>query len=313
MNLNKLLLHTLLCNKRVRSSATTKEFTLFKHKSSKLVFKQHTKNGHIFSKKYFVTTNTSKRISNIPIDKVSPSDFASLNKHNNQVGIVYFKDNTHFVYVILKNEIVILSANGGSRGLISDSSTECSNGLLYINMQSDDYLYSINNPVQMLFGEVQMNKNNVGYYDLDQQVAMKKILKELPTWPDKADSDFIRNNSELGGKYMAVYDKQRNKLQHALKAFIFIHMANVIDKTFIPDHSNLTIKQRLKGQKTTLSDIIQINSFWDENIKVISPFSVSGHFRKQPFGKDRLKRRLIYIDSFMKTGYSRSAGILNQS
>lgn len=35
------------------------------------------------------------------------------------------------------------------------------------------------------------------------------------------------------------------------------------------------------------------------------PFVVRGHWRMQPYGKDRSSRRLIYIDSFMKKKYNK--------
>jgi len=50
------------------------------------------------------------------------------------------------------------------------------------------------------------------------------------------------------------------------------------------------------------------NCLWRQRISV-SGFKVSGHFRLQPYGKKRAKRKLIWIDEFEKLGYNRQATI----
>ena len=90
--------------------------------------------------------------------------------------------------------------------------------------------------------------------------------------------------------------------------FIFLKTANVVDKTFISDS-----KIGVKGNTTEKENegIIVVDSTWDSSIHVINPFAVSGHFREQPKKNEKKEwyKEIIYIDSFMKTGYNRKAKI----
>ena len=84
--------------------------------------------------------------------------------------------------------------------------------------------------------------------------------------------------------------------------------AKVYDETLI----SVDIKTRNKYSiPKEESSIIKIDSFWDKNIDVINPFVVSGHYRDQPHGAGRKLRKTIYIDGFMKSGYSRKATMNN--
>jgi hypothetical protein len=55
-------------------------------------------------------------------------------------------------------------------------------------------------------------------------------------------------------------------------------------------------------------DITIINSLWKQRIST-DGFKVRGHFRLQPFGIERKKRKLIWIEEFEKDGYNRKATI----
>lgn len=48
------------------------------------------------------------------------------------------------------------------------------------------------------------------------------------------------------------------------------------------------------------------DTLWKQRLKS-DGFKVSGHFRLQPFGEKRLKRKLIWIEQFEKNGYNRKA------
>ena len=41
-----------------------------------------------------------------------------------------------------------------------------------------------------------------------------------------------------------------------------------------------------------------------------SKFNVNGHFRLQPYGKERQLKKIIWINEFKKSGYVRQAKIL---
>lgn len=51
-----------------------------------------------------------------------------------------------------------------------------------------------------------------------------------------------------------------------------------------------------------------IDSRWFRSIVRDQEFGVSGHFRLQPYGPGRAKRKLVYIKDFIKHGYHRRAG-----
>ncbi len=55
-----------------------------------------------------------------------------------------------------------------------------------------------------------------------------------------------------------------------------------------------------------------IDSTWFTTIVHSEAFKVSGHFRLQPFGIGLKSRKLIYIDEYVKSGYTKTAKMLNQ-
>ena len=308
MNFDKLLLYKILSTTKRSKATLRKGFTFFKNGTSKKVFKQFVINNCVIDRKYLITKATTDRLNNIPISEIHPRDFKFLNKKEGQVGFVCFYDNIHFIYAILKNEIIILSANGNINNLLSGSPAVCTNGELYINVLSDSYRYHVNNPLHLLNCDETESKRIVESMELDEVKVLKEMIKE-----NKNSLEGKRTFKELTGpiteRYIDYYDKQQNRLETALKAFIFIHMAKVTDKTFVCDDSGISIRDKLKKKKTTNTDIIRIDSKWDSNIKVINPFGVSGHFRRQPYGTGRNMTKTIYIDAFMKTGYTAKARI----
>lgn len=62
----------------------------------------------------------------------------------------------------------------------------------------------------------------------------------------------------------------------------------------------------------TKSKIEIVDSTWFTTIVRSEGFNVRGHFRFQPFGAGLADRKLIWIDGFEKSGYTRTAKILNQ-
>lgn len=80
-----------------------------------------------------------------------------------------------------------------------------------------------------------------------------------------------------------------------------------ITNRFIP--ANSSIKQGysrfLNNSKT---NITFVDTLWKQRIST-EGFKVSGHFRLQPIGEGRLKRKLIWIEEFEKHGYNRKATV----
>lgn len=59
-------------------------------------------------------------------------------------------------------------------------------------------------------------------------------------------------------------------------------------------------------------DIEILDSTWFTTIIRSEGFGVGGHFRMQPYGPGNAMRKLIWIEPFEKTGYTRTAKVLNQ-
>lgn len=96
----------------------------------------------------------------------------------------------------------------------------------------------------------------------------------------------------------------RDILLTALQAIIFMKTAEVYSKEYIPD-STPTFK-RHKNYKPL--NYTLIDTTWDMDIDVNNPFPVRGHFKMQPYKKEgEWDRKLIYIESYMKSGYHRKA------
>lgn len=89
-----------------------------------------------------------------------------------------------------------------------------------------------------------------------------------------------------------------------LKLLFFIEFSDVEYKLLGPNQKYGTKREGnyLNGTKR---DIAIVDSNW--NIITINnnAFTVSGHLRFQPIGKDRLGRKLIFIQEFDKSGYTR--------
>lgn len=91
---------------------------------------------------------------------------------------------------------------------------------------------------------------------------------------------------------------------------LFIEFAELETVTF---NSRNNHKVKLNNDKYWTDvpyDIEIIDSNWFRTLIRTGAFSVSGHFRLQPYGKQRLQRRLQWISEFQKHGYIRKAKIL---
>lgn len=63
----------------------------------------------------------------------------------------------------------------------------------------------------------------------------------------------------------------------------------------------------------TMQKIEILDSTWFTTIIKSEGFKVGGHFRMQPFGPGFCDKKLIWIDPFEKTGYTRKAKVLNET
>ena len=96
----------------------------------------------------------------------------------------------------------------------------------------------------------------------------------------------------------------QNILCDALQALIFLKTSEVYSKEFVPDSTPAF--RRKKGFRPL--GYIQVDTTWDMDIDVNTPFPVRGHFVHQPCKVDgEWTRKIIYVEQYMKKGYHRKA------
>ena len=245
--------------------------------------------------KYFYITNTTrKRISNIPTKDIKVEKLISLKNRSGETGVIHFNDKLHFAYSITKSGVCIFTCS--ITGKIIEYNNDLfhygniMDGFIYIDFYSDTLEYWINNPLDILQQKESLLKHDT--------FSLKRLKKCI-------------NNGEFVDKYYKPLDddyrKRFSNTKLCLQAFMFVFFAKIIDtKRLNIEDQSIKLSERMRGKKATI-EVIQVDTLWDENMSVINPFGVQGHFRNQPFGIERKDRKLIYIDSFMKTGYNRSA------
>jgi hypothetical protein len=92
----------------------------------------------------------------------------------------------------------------------------------------------------------------------------------------------------------------------ALAVELFLNFAEIETKVCQPSRQIWDGPTCLYNNKTKLP-ITVVDSSWYTNLVVSGAFNVAGHFRLQPYGPERSKRRLQWINDFQKNGYIRKA------
>lgn len=290
MKINDTILFDVINNQKLIKQLSERYYTGFCTKHSKILM------SHFLNKndmKYFhITDSTQKRIKNVPCENITGSKLSGL---THDKGLVYFNNGLHFLYLIRKNGVYILTSKLKYKNKVNDKSfyvSQMMDGFLYFDFLSDSFSCFINNPLDIL-----QNKSNELIKEKSSLDIIKKITKEL---------EFGNSTTKL--KYEQDYQVKWENTKLCLQAFLFIKFAKVINTTKISqENTKLSFSDRLKKKEQSFIDVIEVDTFYDESMKVINPFSVTGHFRNQPHGKDRSEIKTIYIDSFMKTGYERIA------
>lgn len=294
MKINELSLFSLINNKKSLDAFSKKYANTFLTKHSKTIFSGFKNNLGV---KYYHITDTSKeRIKCVPVDKINASNLIDL-KERKSCGLVYFNDGLHFIYLIRDNGVYILTSRQKRKKTVEDINFHASqliSSIMYFDFFSNSKSQYINNVLDFI-----INKDTL----LLNEPTLRPIFKKMANPENEGHAELIANSKiDWEAKY--------NDSQLCLKAFMFIHFAKTIDTTRIcQSEENRSVLERLKGIKQKDVNIIQVDTYWDENMKVINPFSVSGHFRNQPIGEGRKETKTIYIDSFMKSGYTRNATI----
>lgn len=266
--------------------------------------------------KYYFTDSTMKRVNPIDLTNCYPTKLGYLfDKYPNELGVCMCKeDNIGFIYQIGLNDIKLIITSGTKRsGNISIDEFGKVNysawlktivGSAIISFDSNSVAIMPNNTLSMILNG---NAENANRESKSEILKICKHIKKLSSI-DKQLSDISKNDDPYIFNFVEDITIKTAKIWKSIKMFIFLKTANVVDKTFISDS-----KTGSKGNPTEKENegIIVVDSTYDSSIHVINPFSVSGHFREQPKKNEKKEwyKEIIYIDSFMKTGYNRRAKI----
>jgi hypothetical protein len=99
--------------------------------------------------------------------------------------------------------------------------------------------------------------------------------------------------------YLAAYTNS------ILVALYFIYNCEIEQKIVEPNKK--VINNGAKYFNESKSNVAILDCRWFTELINNNPFGVDGHLRWQPHGENRAKRKLIWIESFEKTGYHRKA------
>ena len=90
-----------------------------------------------------------------------------------------------------------------------------------------------------------------------------------------------------------------------VKLLAYLYYGDITTK-LIPAKSEVKLSIINKIQNNSNVNISFVDSLWKQRIST-EGFKVKGHFRLQPIGVERKKRKLIWIEEFQKDGYNRKA------
>jgi len=108
--------------------------------------------------------------------------------------------------------------------------------------------------------------------------------------------------SELKSVSNYLHDKE---FKLFLQLVIFVSLSDV-DIEFLKPNEKTGTKRSGKFLNQSKSDIQIVNSKWNTVSIRTESFKVNGHWRFQPCGIGMLERKLIWIDTFEKSGYIRN-------
>jgi len=95
-----------------------------------------------------------------------------------------------------------------------------------------------------------------------------------------------------------------------LQLLVFTELSPIETKSIFPNQSTGT-RRAGKYTNDSNSKVIIVDSTWNLNIVITGAFIVSGFFRMQQHGENNSKRKLIWVSSFKKNGYTRGAKKIN--
>lgn len=276
--------------------------------------------------KFLFSETSVVRALRMDLSKVTPESLSNIYlKTGKECGIVMLPSHKrlNFQYAILPTHILI-NVYKGSFADAQKAVSEDELNVRFSNTYVGEVIITDSNVNCSVFSVVNVMIDALNTKQDDRLLAawkdplygpqMRYAMKEMETF-SVSDGKMIEIRAEDidPRKHPFLYNESRrmkaanDDLLTALKCFVFLKCAKVIDKTFIADDVPMTTYRRLRKESNV--DYIYVDGHWDENIKVINPFEVSGHFRNQPKKNEKGEwyKELIYIDSYMKQGYNRKA------
>lgn len=146
-------------------------------------------------------------------------------------------------------------------------------------------------------------------YDNDKTNYKTFLLDMLKKdYPDGIDINKIKRSNAYKKKKSAKQIDMHLRLLAGISwmfnAFVFLKTSEVYSQEYIPDPT--PTYRRKKGYKPL--NYTFVDTTWDMNIDVNTPFPVRGHFKMQACKIDgKWDHKLIYIEQYMKSGYHRRA------
>jgi len=90
-----------------------------------------------------------------------------------------------------------------------------------------------------------------------------------------------------------------------IQILTYLYYGDITSK-FIKSKNEIKLSSFTKFLNNSIYNITFVDSLWKQRIST-EGFKVRGHFRLQPIGEGRKKRKLIWIEEFNKDGYNRKA------
>jgi len=163
-------------------------------------------------------------------------------------------------------------------------------------------------------GDVEIKKNWIVYY-FDRNVLLGCSIQNVKTgfctpayvnpFLNLAETIFKSNGIVFEDKSQLITEIDNQLYTRLIATINFIKYAEVETK-YLPANK-ITKDINCKYVNDTKLGINILDSKWFTNLIKSDAFKVHGHFRLQPYGQGLKERKLIWINDFMKTGYTAPA------
>lgn len=159
---------------------------------------------------------------------------------------------------------------------------------------------------------------NISDFDFDSLVILLENDNSGLIKIDRAGSDFdflyLKNLNNLEHVYFETYSFLTKEFNFNDGCEDSNFVVQILAYLYYGEITNKVLKPKAKTKINSFSSFLNnskfpvtyVDSLWKQRV-CVNGFKVRGHFRMQPFGEDRSKRKLIWIEEFSKEGYNRKA------